>query len=105
VDRIPTEPKSDSKKRKAGKFLEYKILELIPEKIRAERVAAEKKGLKQFSQIVLKELLIRWLITLPWRQRNIRECRIGGPVPNLFKGTIPADDREDRYGGRTVRRR
>jgi hypothetical protein len=69
--------------------LEYKILELIPAKIRAERVAAEKKGLKQVSQVVLKELLIKWLITLPWRQRNIRECRIGGPVPNLFKGKIP----------------
>ena len=28
------------------------------------------------------------LHTLPWRQRNIRECRIGGPNPNLFKAPI-----------------
>jgi hypothetical protein len=29
-----------------------------------------------------------WLIILPWRQRNVRECRIGGEVPNLFKAPI-----------------
>ena len=29
-----------------------------------------------------------WLVILPWRQRNIRECRIGGEVPNLFKAPI-----------------
>lgn len=36
----------------------------------------------------MDELLMKWLITLPWRQRNIRECRIGGATPNLFKSTI-----------------
>jgi integrase len=29
-----------------------------------------------------------WLVTLPWRQRNLRECRISGSTPNLFKGPI-----------------
>jgi hypothetical protein len=35
------------------------------------------------------ELLMTWIVTLPWRQRNIRECRIDGPAPNLFKAKIP----------------
>ena len=33
---------------------------------------------------------MKWLLILPWRQRNIRECRVSGPEPNLFKNTIPA---------------
>lgn len=32
-----------------------------------------------------------WLAMLPWRQRNIRECRISGPEPNVFKARIPID--------------
>jgi hypothetical protein len=32
---------------------------------------------------------MKLLITLPRRPRNIRECGIGGPKPNLFKGKIP----------------
>ena len=38
----------------------------------------------------MQELLTFWLSVLPWRQQNLRECRIGGPVPNLYKGSIPA---------------
>ena len=33
--------------------------------------------------------MMRWLLILPWRQRNLRECRIGGPAPNLFKAKLP----------------
>jgi hypothetical protein len=37
---------------------------------------------------VRNELLMLWLTVLPWRQRNIRECRIEGPRPNIFKAKI-----------------
>jgi integrase len=37
----------------------------------------------------MEELLIKWLTMLPWRQRNIRECRISGSNPNIFKSKIP----------------
>ena len=50
---------------------------------------AEKKRPDQVASLVMKELIMKWLVTLPWRQRNIRECRIGGASPNLFKGRIP----------------
>jgi hypothetical protein len=37
----------------------------------------------------MDELMMTWLPILPWRQRNVRECRIGGRIPNLFKSKIP----------------
>lgn len=89
LDSLPIERKSESKKRKAEKFLEYEVLELIPAKIRAGRAAAEKKSMDHVARLVQDELLIKWLIALAWRQRNIRECRIGRPAPNLFRGKIP----------------
>lgn len=33
--------------------------------------------------------LLEWTLTLPWRQRNHREIRIGGDRPNLFKARVP----------------
>ena len=89
LDSLPTEGESESKKRKAAKYLEYAVVETIPSKIRAERRAAEKKGIVHVARLVTQELLMQWIITLPWRQRNIRECRIAGPAPNLFRGKVP----------------
>jgi len=40
------------------------------------------------SLMMMQQLLMMWLLILPWRQRNIRECRVSGPEPNLFKGPI-----------------
>jgi len=91
IDNIPTEPKSVLKKRKAEKYLPYTTVQGIPTKIRAGRAAAAKKSRKRVAIVVRNELLLFWLTVLPWRQRNIRECRIGGPAPNLFKGPVPAN--------------
>jgi hypothetical protein len=96
TDSIPLEPESDLKDRKSQKCVEYEVVEAIPSKIRADRPRAEKKGVDQVALFVMQELLMSWLVTLPWRQRNIRECRIGGPSPNLFKGTIPPFSDMDR---------
>jgi integrase len=38
----------------------------------------------------MEELMVAWLLVFPWRQRNIRECRVTGPNPNLFKAKVPA---------------
>jgi hypothetical protein len=89
LDGIPTEPESVLRKRKAEKTLEYAVIETIPAKIRALRPSAAKRGQKQLALVVRNELMIRWLSVLPWRQRNIRECRIDGPTPNLYKGPVP----------------
>ena len=89
VDDLSLERSDALKKRKAVKYVAYDILDTIPAKIRALRPAAEKKGKVYVARLAMEELLMRWLLTLPWRQLNIRECRSGGPMPNLFKATVP----------------
>ena len=83
------ERESELKRRKAEKYLEYDVVASIPGKIRAERPAAAKKGKSRAALLVMQELLMKWFTVLPWRQRNVRQCRIDGPTPNLFKGKIP----------------
>lgn len=75
--------------RKAKKYIDYPIIEAIPAKIRAQRLSSFEVGAEQVAVQATEEFLIKWLIALPWRQRNIRECRIGGSNPNLFKAKIP----------------
>jgi integrase len=89
VDSIPREHKSELKKRKARKYLAYEVLESIPAKVRAERPAAAKKSIREVASLVMQELTMKWLPILPWRQLNLRQCRISGPIPNLFKGPVP----------------
>ncbi len=88
LDGLPTEHESELKRRKALKYVEYKVLESIPGQIRAERTSAQKKGPFRLALQVRNELLMTWLPILPWRQLNIRECRIGSSNPNLFRARI-----------------
>jgi integrase len=88
VNSIPVEHESELKRRKARKYLEYEVLESIPAKVRAERPAAAKKGIRGVALLAMKELTMKWFTILPWRQLNLRQCRIGGPKPNLFKGPV-----------------
>ncbi|MGO9083681.1 MAG: hypothetical protein ACLQBK_00505 [Candidatus Sulfotelmatobacter sp.] len=90
LNSIPIEPKAEVKKRKAQKYLEYEVIESIPAKILAERRAVSKNEIGQNALLTRNALLMRWIITLPWRQLNVRKCRINGQAPNLFKGKIPA---------------
>lgn len=53
----------------------YQVASEIPRKIRQQRNNAAKLGATEVAHMVLDELLIQWLLVLPWRQRNIRECR------------------------------
>jgi hypothetical protein len=93
VDSIPIEDASERKQRKARKYVEYDVLETIPAKIHAVREDYERarnKKPKRVSRLAMEQLMIRWLLVLPWRQRNVRECRVNGSSPNLFKSKIPA---------------
>ncbi|WP_348265282.1 hypothetical protein P8935_12215 [Telmatobacter sp. DSM 110680] len=98
---IPCDSIEEVKKRKAQKYLDYSVVDKIPEKIRAIRGQNSKTSKLAAALLVLEELLIKWLLILPWRQRNIRECRIGGPNPNLFKGKIPPFSLIDKPGWAT----
>ena len=50
----------------------------VPERLKEVRERTSKKSVRT-SWLVHDELLVRFLLTLAWRQRNIRECRIGMP--------------------------
>lgn len=89
IDSIPCSSDEEVKARKALKYLDYSVLEKIPGKIRAIREGLAKRSKEMAAPVVAEELLFRWVLLLPWRQRNVRECRIGGTNPNLFKCKIP----------------
>ena len=89
LDTLPLESKAVLKQRKAAKYLDFSVLRGIPAKIHEGRAAAKKCGQKELATLVQNELLMSWLIAQPWRQRNIRECRIGGANPNVFKAALP----------------
>ena len=86
INELEDDEDEDAKrqKRKLDKTLPYDTLAEIPAKIHALR----NSGLRPYELALLvhDELLMQWLITLPWRQRNIRECRLGA---NIFKADIP----------------
>jgi integrase len=87
---IPYEPESSRRERKERKYLPYETVSDIPRRIREKRKKATKLGSTEVARVVHDELLIQWLLLLPWRQRNIRECRIGlkSESANLFKAEI-----------------
>ena len=86
---IPIEPYDAVKARKAKKYLPYDVLAAIPGKIHAKRKEAASRGEEHLARLVMEELMMSWLLVFPWRQRNLRECRVAGPDPNLFKGKVP----------------
>ena len=96
LNSLPRELESELDDRKGEKFLEFDVVEMIPKKIHAERSAAAMKGTKHVARLAMEELLMTWFPILPWRQKNIREMRIGGPEPNLFKGPISSRSRIDK---------
>lgn len=99
IDGIPCEDMSEVKKRKAAKYVSYEELETIPARIRAFRETYEKKRNSKparVAHLAMEELMLRWFLVLPWRQRNLRECRVSGRSPNLFKTRIPSITQIDK---------
>jgi integrase len=88
-DEVPEDDKSLIREKKARKYVAFDVLQKIPEAIRAARENLQGDEVKA-AKFAHDELLIRWLTTLPWRQRNIRECRIGSPEnANLYFAPLP----------------
>ncbi len=99
IDSIALEDESERKQRKSQKFIDYDVLETIPDKIRSARQAYAKKkkrNAKRIARMAMEELMFLWFLMFPWRQRNLREIRIDGPSPNLFKGRIAPFSELDR---------
>lgn len=103
--------KDEIRLKKAQRQLEYSDVAAIPRKIYLERARLARKTVDintqrgrqvhstarlQLANLAKQELAIRWYLLLPWRQRNMREMRVDGPNPNLFKGQIPDGFEIDR---------
>jgi hypothetical protein len=75
---------------KQERWVDYDRLETLPEKMRRDADGAYRKGTVQYARAMRDVLLATWLITLPWRQRNLRECRIGRREDgaNIFKAGV-----------------
>jgi integrase len=88
LDSIPEDEEGEAIKRKEDKYLPYAQLAGIPRLMREARNRIARDNPKALALSVRDELLLQWLLVLPWRQRNLRECRIGGRNPNLFRGVL-----------------
>ncbi len=96
LDGIPVEDEAELEMRKEQKYLDYQVLESIPDKVHAIRQGSNKLETDEVALLAMHEFLMRWLAALPWRQRNVRECRIDGPRPNLFKAALEPNSRVDK---------
>jgi integrase len=87
LEAMPDEDESDKIERKARKTLHYDEVYVAVGKLAA---AAQRATGRRKAVVCRNKLLVQWLLTLPWRQRNIRECRIGSPFEtNIFKAELP----------------
>lgn len=94
--------------RGARRYLPYEVLESMPDQVRSEineqvrsleqPISPKMIGpcLRRIARLSMEELILKWLLILPWRNANIRGCRIGGANPNLFKGKIDPLSQVDR---------
>jgi transposase len=81
---IPQEPSSDLEDRRAATSAPYDVLSAIPAKIAADRKRL-KPGTVGYVELLHDELMVEWFLAFAWRQRNVRECRLGTELTgNLF---------------------
>ena len=94
------EPAWLQRQRMAEKTLPHEVLQTIPDQFRDERVKLEtkicspeeKKRIdRDLFRLALKEFLLRWILVLPWRARNICEIQLVDP------STQRDDSRADLY--------
>jgi hypothetical protein len=85
IKRLPRESREDIDRRKEKKYISYAMADAIPAKIRGARNRAQNLSAAEIAMSHRDELLMLWLVILPWRQLNLRRCRIsGGPHLNLY---------------------
>ena len=82
------EPQATVDARKAPKYIPYSLAEQIPMQIREQRMRLKSTSARKQAIYVRNELLMQWLVILPWRQKNLREMRVAGHAPNLFYSPI-----------------
>jgi hypothetical protein len=93
IDELP-QGNVRTKETKEKKWVDHKQLRKIPELIRQDRSkqCSHVNHKKVDATLVRDELLMQWMTILPWRQRNIRLCKLASKEANgnLFKAEIPS---------------
>jgi len=89
LEKLPRVTQAEIDRRKEKKYISFEAANAIPSKIRQARTRAKNQTEGEQAISVRNELIMLWLVILPWRQRNLRECRLdGGPHPNLYRAPI-----------------
>jgi integrase len=91
ISQLPTDCEVKRRESKESRWVPYDVLAGLPDQIREDAETSRCYGEKARAIQARNELLIAWLTVLPWRQRNLRECKIlpsslGG---NIFKEVLP----------------
>lgn len=88
---IPDDPETRVIARKEAKWVPHDELVALPAKIRNWVNPRHDPNSVSASRAAHDALLMDWLVTLPWRQTNVKDCRIGSQSSdaNLFKGPLP----------------
>lgn len=92
---LPRGHEAKIQEKKESKWLSYEILAGIPQRIRDDVYRDRTLSEKGRAEMMRDALLMQLITTLPWRQLNIRQCKImpfaqGG---NLYREQIPANSR------------
>ena len=87
ISQIRPDPESLKRRSKERKWVKYSILKQMPDIIEAEIAANPKASEWWVAWMRQRQLILKWLTVLPWRQRNLREARLlscrRGPA-NIF---------------------
>jgi hypothetical protein len=77
MDQLPVEDCSQVKEREQRRRVSFDDLARIPDQIRREAIVYAGLSERRRAEMMRDALLMRWLTTFPWRQRNLRECKLG----------------------------
>jgi integrase len=93
VARLPMEPDSRARERKNRRWVPYQELAEIPNRIRSDAAAIPDLTDKARAEMGRDALLVALLTTLAWRQKNIREAKLGRfqDEGNISMEEIPAN--------------
>ena len=87
---LPEDDETETQDNKRKKWVSYERLCEIPRLLREDAAKRLKKGTKRYAEAMRNALLIEWLLVLPWRQRNLREMRLGDRAAgaNIFRDRV-----------------
>ena len=93
IAELPNDFEVLAKERKERRWVSYDALARVPDQIRQDVERVYGRDERATALMARDALLIEWMITLPWRQRNIRECKLLSFAKrgNLSKEEIPTN--------------